>query len=346
VRALTISAHGGRERIEFRNDVPEPALRGEHDVRIRIAAAALNHLDLFVVEGLPGVTIKPPWVLGADGTGFVESAGTQVTSVAVGDRVVINAGISDRTCEYCRRGEQSLCIRFGILGEHHPGTMAEFVVVPEYNVRRIGPEPPHAEAAAYPLVALTAWRMLVTRAGLREGEDVLIQGIGGGVAQAAFAIAKLRGARTWVTSTSAAKLERLVQMGVDFAIDSNREDVVRTVRERTGKRGVDVVVDSVGAATWKTSLAVMGRNGRLVTCGATSGPVVQTDLRRVFWNGQSVLGSTMGNDHEFDEIVALFRDGLLTPVVDSIHSLEDGRAAFDRLASGEHFGKVVVRVSE
>ena len=329
---------------ELQEELPLPELAGPHDVRVRVTAAALNHLDLFVVEGLPSVRIRPPWIMGADGTGVVDSVGASVKSVAPGETVITQSWISDRTCEYCARGEHSLCLRFGILGEHHPGTLAEFIVLPEFNLRSIGKDIPVAEAAAFPLVTITAWRMLVTRAGLKKGDEVLIQGIGGGVAQAALSVARLVGARTWVTSTSAAKLERAAALGADVTLNSTNEDVVKTIRDRTGKRGMDVVVDSVGAVTWRDSLAALGKGGRLVTCGGTSGPVVQTDLRRVFWNQQSILGSTMGNDAEFDTITQHFREGKLRPVVDSVYDLADGRAAFERLASGEQLGKVVVRI--
>ena len=344
LRALTISAHGGLDVLEYRDDLPVPELRNAHDVRIRLTAAALNHLDLFVVEGLPGVTIQPPWIMGGDGTGVVEATGASVTTVKGGDTVIINPGLSDRRCAYCAMGEHSLCLRYGLLGEHYPGTLADYIVVPEFNVRSISPDIPVAEAAAFTLVALTAWRMLVTRAALREGEDVLIQGIGGGVAQAALAVARMLGARTWVTSTSAKKLERASQLGADVVINSSTDDVARVVRDRTGKRGVHVVVDSVGAATWRSSMACLGKNARLVTCGGTSGPVVQTDLRRVFWHSQTVMGSTMGNDREFDAVRTHFREGRLRPLIDSEFPLGEGRSAFEHLASREQFGKVVVRI--
>lgn len=345
MRALTISGHGGLDRIALRDDLPMPELRSPTDVRVRVRAAALNHLDLFVVAGLPGVTITPPWTLGADACGVVESTGSDVTTVAPGDFVVVNPGISDRTCEYCRDGEQPLCVRFGILGEHHPGTIAEYVVVPAVNVRAIPASTPVDEAAAFTLATLTAWRMIVTRARVRAGEDVLIWGIGGGVALAALQICKQIGARVWAVSGSDDKLERARRLGADELLNRNTVDVARVVRERTGKRGVDVVVDNVGVATWKQSLLALGRRGRLVTCGGTSGPMVETDVRRLFWNQWSILGSTMGNDAEFDAIVAELRAGRLLPPIDSVFSLEEGRVAFERLATGEQFGKVVVRVS-
>ena len=344
MRALTISAHGGLEQIEYRDDLPTPELRSTSDVRIRMRAAALNHLDLFLLKGLPGVSITPPWVLGADGTGVVEAIGEAVRSVAVGDSVVINPGISDRTCEYCLAGEQPLCPRFGLLGEHFPGTMAEYVVVPATNVLRIPAEADSAEAAAYSLATLTAYRMLVTRAQLRAGERVLIWGIGGGVAIACLQIAKLIGAHVTVTSGSDDKLARARTLGADDTINHRGIDVGREMRARTGKKGVNVVVDSVGEATWAQSLGALGRAGRLVTCGGTSGPMLTTDVRKLFWNQWSILGSTMGNDAEFAAVVEHFRAGRLRPPVDRVYPLSEGRAAFERLDAGEQFGKIVLRI--
>jgi NADPH:quinone reductase-like Zn-dependent oxidoreductase len=345
VRALTISGHGGLEQLEIRDDLPVPQLQRDSDVRIRVRAAALNHLDLFTIGGLPGVTIVPPWPLGADAAGVIDAVGAAVTDVGVGDYVVVNPGISDRTCEYCRDGEQSLCVRYALLGEHLPGTLAEYIVVPAANVRTIPSNISPDSAAAFTLAALTAWRMVVTRAKVQPGEQVLIWGIGGGVALAALQICKQIGAKVWVVSGSDSKLEMARAMGADETLNRNDVEVGRVIRERTGKRGVDVVVDNVGKATWTQSLHALGRRGRLVTCGATSGPIVETDVRRLFWNQWSILGSTMGNDAEFDAIITEFRAGRLLPHVDSSFRLEDARAAFERLASGAQFGKVVVRVS-
>ena len=342
MRGLTISAHGGLEQITYRDDLDTPELRADSDVRIRMRAAALNHLDLFLLKGLPGVIITPPWILGADGMGIVESVGSAVTSVVVGDAVVINPGLSDRTCEYCLAGEQPLCPRFGILGEHFPGTMAEFVVVPAANVLSIPDGADTAEAAAFTLATLTAYRMLVTRAQLRAGERVLVWGIGGGVAAACLQLAKQIGAHVTVTSGSDAKLARATSLGADDTINHRNVDVGREMRARTGKKGVDVVVDSVGEATWSQSLGALGRRGRLVTCGGTSGPMVTTDVRKLFWNQWSILGSTMGNDAEFAAVVEHYRAGRLRPPVDSVFPLDRGREAFARLASGEQFGKVVL----
>jgi NADPH:quinone reductase-like Zn-dependent oxidoreductase len=345
VRGLTISAHGGLDRLELRDDLPVPALVSDTQVRVRILAAALNHLDLFVVGGMPNVRITAPWIVGSDAMGTIDAVGAAVSGLGVGDRVLINPGLSDRTCDYCLEGEQPLCPRFGVLGEHFPGTMAEQIVVPATNVRRVARDADPIAGAAFTLSTLTAWRMLVSRARVQRGEHVLIWGIGGGVALACLQIAKLLGAFVTVTSGSEEKLARALALGADATVDHRGMDVGKEMRARTGKRGVDVVVDSVGEATWTQSLGALGRRGRLVTCGGTSGPMVTTDVRRLFWNQWSILGSTMGNDAEFDAIVEHFRAGRLQPPIDGVHPLEDARGAFERMASGRQFGKLVVRVA-
>jgi NADPH:quinone reductase-like Zn-dependent oxidoreductase len=344
LRALTISAHGGLEQLELRSDVAEPVV-ADGIVRVRVAAAALNHLDLFTLGGLPGVNIVPPWIMGADGTGVVESVGNGATGIRVGDTVVINPGLSDWTCEYCQRGEQSECVRFRLLGEHAPGTIAEYVSVPAKNVKKISAAADVNSAAAFTMATLTAWRMVKTRARVEAGDDVLIWGIGGGVAQAALRICKEIGARVWVTSGSEEKLERARQLGADELLNHRTMNVAKEIRARTGKRGVTVVIDSVGQATWESSLGALGRGGRLVTCGGTSGAIVETDVRRLFWNQWTILGSTMGNDSEFESVVNAFNEGRLAPVIDSVFGIEDGKAAFARMASGDQFGKIVVRIS-
>ena len=343
MRALTISAHGGLDQLQLR-DLPTPELRASTDVRVRVHAAALNHLDLFMIGGLPGIAITPPWVVGSDAAGLVDAVGDDVRDVRVGDFVIVNPGISDRTCEYCLDGEQSLCVRYGILGEHRPGAAAEYLVVPAANVRAVPPDTPVEHAAAFTLTTLTAWRMVVTRAAVQPGERVLIWGIGGGVALAALQIAKQRGAHVTVTSGSDEKLEWASGLGADAVLNHRAADVGKAVRAATDKRGVDVVIDSVGQATWKQSLAALGKRGRLVTCGATTGPLVETDVRRLFWNQWNILGSTMGNDAEFDAVADELRAGRLVPPVDSVFALDEGRRAFERMESGEQFGKIVIRI--
>lgn len=334
--------------MQYRTDVPVPE-PGEGQVRVRILSAALNHLDLWVVRGLPGVTIDPGWIMGADGSGVVDAIGpgAPAGTPAQGTPILINPGISDRTCEFCRQGEHSLCVRFGVLGEHHPGTFAEYTLVPATNVRAIPAGVSPDAAAAFTLVTLTAWRMLVTRAAVQPGETVLIWGIGGGVSLASLVIAKQRGASVWVTSSDDAKLEHARELGADETFNHSRMEVGKEIRARTGKRGVDVVVDNVGEATWQQSLTALRKGGRLVTCGGTSGARVETDVRKLFWNQWTLLGSTMGNDAEFDAIVAELGAGRLQPPpIDTVFPLEEGRVALRRMQQQEQFGKVVLRVAD
>ena len=349
MRGLTISAHGGLDQLEYRTDLPKPEPR-RGEIRIRVKAAALNHLDLFVVAGMPGVKITPPWILGADATGVVDAigdlSGTSDNKLQVGDSVIINPGLSDHTCEYCRAGEHSLCVKFGILGEHAPGTLAEYIVVPARNARSIPKDKPVEQAAAFTLSTLTAWRMVVTRARVKRSDDVLIWGIGGGVALAALEIVRHIGATAWVTSHSDEKLALARELGAENVINYTTTDVGKEIRARTEKRGVDVVFDTVGETTWPQSLGALGKRGRLVTCGATSGPMVQMDVRRLFWNQWDIMGSTMGNEAEFDAVANEYRAGHLTPLVDSVFDISQGRQAFERLQSGQQFGKIVVRIPE
>ena len=342
--AVTIRSHGGPEVVAV-EDVARPRVEGPNDVVVALKAAALNHLDLFVVRGLPGRALSFPHVLGADGAGVVEAVGPAVTRVKPGDRVLLNPGVSCQACDFCLAGEQSLCTTYRLLGEHLPGTMAEAVRVGEWNVHPLPGRVSWADAAAFPLVHLTAWRMLVTRAVVRPGETVLIWGIGGGVALAALGIAKLLGAVAIVTSSSDAKLERARALGADLAVNHVTTDVPKELRRLLGARGVNVVVDSVGEATWEKSLRALAPGGRLVTCGGTSGPKVVTDVRRMFWYHHTLMGSTMGNAREFAEIVRLLGAGSLRPVVDGVTPIRDARRALERLASGAHFGKLVVEIA-
>jgi NADPH:quinone reductase-like Zn-dependent oxidoreductase len=344
LKALTLTATGGPEHLRLQ-EVPVPELRDPAEVRVRIHAAALNHLDLFVAEGLPGISYQFPHIVGADGAGVVDACGPQVTRVRPGDRVFINPGVSCGACDWCLAGEQPLCPRFQVLGEHRPGTLAEYVVVPEANLAPVPDGMTWAQAAAFPLATLTAWRMLITRARLRPGERVLIWGIGGGVAQAALRIARLAGAVPFVTSSSDEKLARARALGAEVTLNHGQTDVARAVRERTGGRGVAVVVDSVGQATWPSSLKALARGGRLVTCGGTSGPMVTTDVRKLFWYQWTILGSTMGSQEDFQAISRLALEGRLWPELDLVVPLARAAEGFGRLAAGDQFGKVVIEVA-
>jgi NADPH:quinone reductase-like Zn-dependent oxidoreductase len=349
MKALVIRGHGDLGQLAVA-EVPAPTLSGPGQVRVRLAASALNHLDLWTLHGLPGLSLQFPHILGADGAGVVEGVAADVRSVRPGDRVMLNPGIACYRCEYCEAGEHPLCPDFRLLGEHIPGTFAEYIVVPEQNVSPIptppDPHPPLTwrEAAAFSLVTLTAWRMLITRARLKPGEMVLIWGAGGGVSVAALRIAKLAGAFAIVTSSSDEKLEAARAQGADLTLNHSKVDVSREVRTITGKRGADVVVDNVGEATWEQSLRSLAKQGRLVTCGGTTGPKVVTDVRRLFWHQYTIMGSTMGSLAEYREIVRLLGQGHLRPMVDSAFSLADGIKAVERLEQGRQMGKIVVEM--
>jgi NADPH:quinone reductase-like Zn-dependent oxidoreductase len=346
MRALALTKHGGIGDLAIL-DLPAPSVKAPDDVLVRVRAAALNRLDLSLLPGLKGITLEFPHIVGTDGAGIVEAIGDGVKSVRPGDRVLLNPGISCGSCPVCRRGEEPLCRDFRILGEHLPGTAAELVLVPERNVATITADMPWPAAAAFPLATLTAWRMLTTRARLAAGETVLIWGAGGGISLAALRIATHLGARVFVTGSSQAKVEKAIELGAEAGYDHadrTADDIARDLRKRTGA-GVDVVVDSVGERTWDASLKALRPGGRLVTCGATTGPQVSLDIRRLFWFQWSILGSTMGNGREFGEIVALANAGKLWPTVDSVVPLSEGARAFQRMDRGEQLGKLVIEVS-
>jgi NADPH:quinone reductase-like Zn-dependent oxidoreductase len=325
VKAIRIHEDGGPEVLRY-EDVPDPE-PGPGEVLVRVRAASLNHLDVWVRKGMPSV--PKPRILGADGAGLVEALGKGVTGLATGERVVINPGLDDGA---------------HIVGEHRDGTHAELVTIPAGYVHAIPDSLSFEDAAAFPLVFETAYRMLVTRAGLREGEWVLVWGIGGGVATAAFQIAKALGARTIVTSSSDAKLARARELGADAAVNHAHDDVAGAVREATGGHGADVVVEHVGEATWKTSLAVAAQNGRVAVCGATSGPNPPANLHRIWWKQLSVLGSTMGTREDFQGAYELVVSGRATPIVDEVVPLAEARRAHERLEAGLQLGKIVLSI--
>ncbi len=343
MRALIVTAPGGPEMVWLEErDVPAPA---PGQVLVRMRCAALNHLDLWVRRGLPGASY--PSIQGADGSGVVERVGPGVNGLEPGQAVCFDPSLGCGRCEFCLRGEQSLCVDFKLLGEGTDGTFADYVAVPWPNVHPVPEGMGFEEAAAFPLTFITAWRMLVTRAAALPGETVLIHGIGGGVACAALILGRAMGLRTIVTSSSAEKLGRAADLGAWKGIDYTAcENVAREVRRLTGGRGVDVVLDNVGAATWKASLHALRKGGRLVTCGATSGPNPRTDVARIFWNQLSVLGSTMGSRGEFRDMLAFVGQAGLRPVIDRVFPLQEGRQAQEYLEAGKQFGKVVLKISD
>lgn len=344
MKALTLSELGGPQHLVVQ-EVPPPRLEAPDQVLVRVRAAALNRLDLFVADGLPGITYNFPHVVGSDGAGSVEATGPEVAGFKPGDRVMFNPGIACQACEWCLAGEHPLCTTYQLLGEHRPGTIAEYVVVPARNLARVPDAMTWDQAAAFSLATLSAWRMLVNRAALQAGESVLVWGVGGGVSLAAVQVARLVGARVIATSSSAAKLAVASRLGADVTINHAEVDVAKEVRRLTGRRGVEVVVDSVGEKTWEQSLRCLARLGRLVTCGATTGPMVVTDIRKLFWYQWTILGSTMGSEGEYRRIVELAHQGKLWPVVDSVVPLDQAIRAFERLQAGAQTGKLVIEVT-
>jgi zinc-binding alcohol dehydrogenase/oxidoreductase len=324
VKAVRIHEDGGPEVLRY-EDAEDP-VAGPGEVLIRLRAASLNHLDVWTRQGMPSV--PKPRILGADGAGIVES-GTD--GFAAGDRVVINPGLDDGA---------------HILGEHSDGTHAELIAVPSDYVHPLPDDLSFAEAAAFPLVFETAYRMLVTRAGLEEGEWVLVWGVGGGVASAALVLAKALGARVLATSSSDEKLARASELGADAVVNHESGDVAAAVREATDGHGIDVVVEHVGEATWKTSLQVAAPEGRVVVCGATSGPNPPAQLHRIWWKQLSILGSTMGTRADFAGAYDLVARGAARPVVDRVFPLAEAAAAHEHLESGRQFGKVVLEIGE
>jgi NADPH:quinone reductase-like Zn-dependent oxidoreductase len=340
MKALAFHEHGGIEKLKYQ-DVPDPK-PGAGDVLVRVKAAALNHLDLFVREGLPGLKLPMPFWSGCDIAGDVVEVGAAVPDVKVGDRVAVNPNLHCGRCEYCQKGQHSLCVSYGILGEHTHGGLAELVKVDGRKVLTLPDHVKYEDAAAFVLVNMTAWRMLVSQAQLRAGEDLLIIGVGGGVSSTGVQIGKLCGARVWVTSSSDEKLERARALGADEGINYSKDDWVKVIGQKTGRRGVDVVLENVGAATWPGAIRALAKGGRLVTCGGTSGPICETDVRQVFWKQVSIIGSTMSTNAEFTEVMSQLFRGRLKAIVDSVMPLKDGAAAQERLAAGKQFGKIVL----
>jgi NADPH:quinone reductase-like Zn-dependent oxidoreductase len=340
MRAAFFDEHGGPEVMKV-DDRPDPRA-GPGQVVVRVEAVALNHLDLWVRRGLPGLDVDLPFIGGSDVAGFVEEVGEGVEGWETGDRVIVNPGLWCGRCEWCARGEHSLCDDYGILGEHVDGGAAERVAVPARNLFEIPEDFPYEEAAAVPLVFQTAWRALKTRAGLRAGESVLITGASGGVSTAAVQIARLSGARVFAVTSGPEKVERVEELGANVVVDRLEEDFSSVVWEETGKRGVDVVLDSVGEAVWEDCVRCLAKRGRLVTYGATTGPDGALDIRRMFWKQIEVMGSTMATRAEFEEVMGLVFSGRLEPVIDVAWPLERIADAHERLEAGEQFGKVVL----
>jgi len=340
MKAAFIREHGGPEVLEV-GDLPDP-VAGPGQVVVEVGAVALNHLDLWVRRGLPGLDLEMPHIGGSDVAGTVAEVGRGVEGWSGGERVVVNPARWCGRCEWCVRGEHSLCERFHIMGEHIDGGAADRVAVPAESLYPLPDDVAFEDAAAVPLVFQTAWRALIGRGGVRPGGTVLVTGGSGGVSTAAIQIARLAGARVLAVTSGPENVERVRELGADVAIDRLEEDFSTAAWEATDRRGVDVVLDGVGEAVWEGCVRALARDGRLVTYGATTGAGGRIDIRRVFWKQVSVVGTTMASRSEFERVMNLVFSGRLRPVVDVAWPLERIADAHARLEAGEGFGKVVL----
>jgi NADPH:quinone reductase-like Zn-dependent oxidoreductase len=340
MKAVIFNQHGGPEVLEYA-EAPDPTIKA-NEVLVEVKACALNHLDIWARGGLPGIKIPLPHILGNDIAGVVRKVGELVSWVETGDEVMLHPGVSCGHCAECLAGRDNLCPDYDILGYRRHGGYAQLVAVPAVNVI---PKPGNLkweEAAALPLVTMTAWHMLVTRARVQPGEDVLIHAAGSGVGSIGIQVAKLLGARVIATASSDEKLAKARELGADEVVNYSAEDWPREVKRLTNKNGVDVVFEHTGAATWPGSIASLKSNGRLVSCGATSGYQAQTDLRLVFYRHLTILGSFMGSKAELIEAMKFIRSGQIHAVVDQTLPLAEARRAHELMENRAQFGKLVL----
>lgn len=344
MKAAYIEKHGNLDQIKI-GELNNPQIN-PNEVLIETKFSALNHLDLFVIKGWPGLKLRFPHVIGADGSGIIKEIGSEVSTVRERDSVTINPGISCGKCAKCLSGRQILCNSFSIKGEHQWGTYSEFFKMPESNVLKIPEGYSLENAAAAPLTFLTAWRMLKTQANLQTGEIVFIHGAGGGVSSAAIQIAKALGARVITTTSTPEKIEKAQKVGADDVINyKEMKDFANYVYEiLTNKQGVDVVIDNVGSSTFQTSLRLLKPGGRLITCGATTGPQIKIMLNQIFWKQLEIKGSTMANQEEFLSVMKLVFEEKINPIIDKIFLLEEAEKALKYLSEGKQFGKVLLKI--
>lgn len=340
MKALAFHEYGGPEKLVY-EEVPTP-IPGEGEVLIRVKACSVNHVDIWIRQGIPAYKTTFPHISGCDVSGVVEAVGRDVTGIRKGEKVFVAPGLSCFRCAYCLSGQDNMCITYKILGANTNGGYAEFVTVPAVNVLAMPNTLSFEEAASFPLVFLTAWHMLITRAGLKAGHEVLVLAAGSGIGIAAIQIAKLAGAIVIAAAGRDDKLEKAAALGADEVINYRREDFSNKIREFTGGKGVDVVFEHVGPETWEKSLTSLAKNGKLVTCGATSGPEARTDLRYIFSRQLSILGSMMGTRSELLEVTKLMEIGKLKAVIDSVYPLKDGRKAQERMLERNNFGKLIL----
>ena len=343
MKAVVFYEHGELDKVQY-TDVPEPQI-GPDEVLLEVKAAALNRLDLWVLAGWPGLNLKLPHIMGSDGAGVVAQVGANVSNVAVGDCVAVNPSLGSDSDYFGQRGLDNMSDNFAILGEHVDGFFAEYAAVPARNLLKMPDEADFISAAAASLVYVTAWHSLITRGGLQAGETVLVVGAGGGVNTAASQIAKMAGAGCiYVVGSSTEKLAKAAALGADVLINRHEEDWGKAIFKATNRRGVDIVVDNVGAATLHTSLRALKKGGRLLTVGNTSGPKFELDNRLIFGKHLSIIGSTMGTSSDYATVMNFIFNGRLHPVIDSVRPLSEGVAALQRLQKGEMTGKIVLTI--
>ena len=342
MKAIRIHQHGGPEKLKL-EEVPNPTC-GTHDVMVQLKAASLNHLDIWVRKGIPGWVIPLPLIPGSDGAGVVVGKGEAIKDLTSGDRVLIVPNVSCGVCNYCLDGSDNFCNEYGIVGEHCNGCDAEYIVMPRRNVIPVPKFLSFEEAAAIPLVFMTAWHMLVTKAQIKPEQLVLVLGASGGVGSAAIQIARLHGAQVIAVAGDETKLEKARALGAEHCINYKKESISKRAKEISEGRGVDVVVEHVGKATWDESLKSLAKGGKIVICGATSGYDVSLDLRYLFMKHQQIIGSTMATRGELFEIMNFVRQKKLKAVIDKTFPLASAAEAHQYLESGKQFGKVVLTI--
>ena len=342
MKAAIFNEFGGPEKLLYK-DVPVPAI-GRDEVLIRVKACSINHLDIWIRQGIPAYKLSLPHISGCDIAGIIEATGEDIDSsrIKAGDRVIVAPGLSCFRCANCLGGIDNLCENYSIIGAQTDGGYAEYAKAPAINIIPIPDGISFEEAAAFPLTFLTAWHMLIGRAHLAPGEDVLIIAAGSGIGVAAVQIAKLAGARVIATAGTDEKLGRAKSIGADEVINYTTDDIAQKVRSFTNGKGADVVFEHVGPSTWEKSMSSLAKNGRLITCGSTTGPEVKLDLRYVFMRQQSIMGSVMGTRKELLQITGLIGQRRLKPIIDSTYSLSDACQAQERMLKRGNFGKIIL----
>ena len=338
MKAVRIHQHGGIDVLQY-EDIPVPNIE-QNQCLVKIKAAALNHLDIWVRKGIPGGPL--PMIMGSDGAGIIELVGKDVSDLSEGDNVLIQPLTFCGKCRWCKQKKENYCEKWGIYGENQDGTQCEFIAVNADHLRIIPQGMSFEEAAAFPLVAETAFAMLIDRANIQKGETVFIWGASSGVGSMAIQIAKAKGCKVISSVGSIQKGDLATKIGVDLIVNYKNDDIIKIVKEFTGNHGVDVVVEHVGTKTWETSLRILGKGGKIVTCGATTGSEAKFDIRRLFYKQQSILGSTMGNVESLDRALDMYRNGYIKPIIDKCFKMSEIQKAHDYLENGNQLGKIIV----